>query len=99
MTAHEKWKTLFRSFVAASCLSLVVTYLLYFASPGLAVMEVCEILAIPSSATVQYFGVKSQLAFFETAVNSAFYTVLVFSIALLYRKIRRKSGTENQSAR
>jgi hypothetical protein len=88
MTSHEKWKALFRSFAIATCLSLLVTYSLYFASPGLVIMEMCEILAIPSSLAVQYSGVKAQPAVFETAANSMFYTLLVFSITVLYRKVR-----------
>ncbi len=53
-------------------------------------MEVCELLAIPSSLTVQYFGVKQHSAFFETIVNSIFYTLVVFAISLLYREIRAR---------
>jgi len=90
MTSRDKWMTAVRSFVVATCLSLFVTYSLYFSSPGLVIMQICEIIAIPSSIALQAFRVRFQLAFFETAVNSAFYTVFVFAIALLYRKIRER---------
>ena len=53
-------------------------------------MEICDYLAIPSSLAVQYFGVKLHSAFFETIVNSVFYTLVVFAISLLYRKIRAR---------
>lgn len=83
-------KTLFRSFVVGTSLSIALGYLLYVASPGLVIMEVCELLAIPSSLSVQYFGVKLHSAFFETIVNSVFYTLVVFAISLLYREIRAR---------
>lgn len=91
----EASKTLFRSFVIASSLSIVVSYLLYAASPGLVIMEVCELLATPSSLAVQYFGVKLHSAFFETVANSVFYTFLVFAISLLYGKIRARRLRES----
>ena len=86
LSRSELSKTLLRSLVVGSALSIVVSYLNYAASPGLVVMEICEYLAIPSSLAVQYFGVKLHLVFFETVVNSTFYTLLVFSISILYRK-------------
>jgi hypothetical protein len=87
---REISKTLLRSFVVGASLSIGVGYLLYAASPGLVIMEVCELLAIPSSLAVQYFGVKLHSAFFETIVNSLFYTLVVFAISLLYREIRAR---------
>ena len=86
----EVSKTLFRSFIVGACLSIAVSYLLYAASPGLAIMEVCEFLAIPSSLAVQHFGVKLHPAFFETIVNCVFYTLVVFGISLLYQKIKSR---------
>jgi hypothetical protein len=53
-------------------------------------MEICDYLAIPSSLVVQYFGVKLHLAFFETIVNSVFYTLLLFAISLLYQRIKAR---------
>ena len=53
-------------------------------------MEVSELLAIPSSLSVQYFGVKLHSAFFQTIVNSVFYTLLVFVISLLYQRIKAR---------
>jgi hypothetical protein len=91
LSRSEVWKTLLRSFGVGSGLSLALTYLLYVASPGLVIMEICEALAIPSSLAVQYFGVKLHSAFFETVVNSAFYTLLVFSISILYRRIKTRA--------
>jgi hypothetical protein len=94
-------RTVVRSFVAGTCLSIAVGYLLYVASPGLVIMEVCELLAIPSSLTVQYFGVKLHSAFFETIVNSVFYTLVVFAISLLYQEIRARRlrhSTEGSNA-
>jgi hypothetical protein len=93
VSRSEVWKTLLRSFGVASGLSLVLTYLLYVASPGLVIMEICEALAIPSSLAVQYFGVKLHSAFFETVVNSAFYTLLVFSVSILYRRTKTRVKT------
>jgi hypothetical protein len=90
LTHREIPRTLFRSFVVGSSLSIAISYFLYVASPGLVIMEVCELLAIPSSLAVQYFGVKLHSAFFETIVNALFYTLVVFAISLLYRKIRSR---------
>jgi hypothetical protein len=50
-------------------------------------MQICEYLAIPASVVVLYFGVKLHLAFFETIVNSAFYTLLLFVISFFYRRM------------
>ena|SRR6267143_1610193 len=90
VSRREISKTLFRSFIVATSLSIAVSYLLYAASPGLVIMEVCELLSIPSSLTVQYFAVKLHSAFFETIVNSIFYTLVVFAISLLYGEIRAR---------
>ena len=87
--SHEKWKTLLRSLIVATALSVVVAYLNYAASPGLMVMEICEYLAIPASVAVLYFGVKLHAAVFESVVDSTFYTLLIFSISLIYQKLRR----------
>lgn len=88
LTRRGILKTLFRSFVVGTSLSIAVGYLLYVASPGHVIIEVCELLAIPSSLTVQYFGVKLHSEFFETIVNSVFYTLAVFAISMLYQEIR-----------
>jgi hypothetical protein len=85
---REVWRTLRRSFVVGMCLSLLLTYLLYFASPGTAFIEVVETLAIPSALSMQHFGIKSHSAAFETIVNSIFYTLLIFSLSLLYQKFK-----------
>lgn len=53
-------------------------------------MEICDYLAIPSSVAVQYFGVKLHLAFFETVVNSVFYTLLLSVISLLYQRTKAR---------
>jgi len=83
-------KTILRSFIVATCLSISVTYLLYAASPGLVIMEICEFLSIPSVLAVQYLAVKLHPAFFETIVNSLFYTIVLFGISLLFQWIRAK---------
>jgi hypothetical protein len=83
-------KILFRSFVVGTALSIALGYLLYVASPGPVIIEVCEILAIPSSLAVQYFGVKLHSEFFETIVNSVFYTLVVFAISFPYQEIRAR---------
>jgi hypothetical protein len=90
LSRSEISKTLLRSLVVGTCLSIVVSYLNYVASTGLVVMEICDYLAIPSSSAVQYFGVKLHLAFFEAIVNSVFYTLLVFLISLLYQRIKAR---------
>ena len=90
LSRREVWKTLLRSFAVGTCLSLVLSYLLYAASPGLLILEICETLAIPSSLAVQYFAVKLHSAFFETMVNSTFYTLLVFVISVLYRELKTR---------
>jgi hypothetical protein len=87
--SHETWKTLLRSLIVATALSLVITYFNYAASPGLAVMEIFEYLAIPTSVAVLYFGVKLHAAILETVIDSMFYTLLVFSVSVLYRKLTR----------
>ncbi len=91
MSRSEISMTLLRSLVVGTALSILVSYLNYAASPGLVVVEICDYLAIPSSLAVQYFGLKSHLFFFETIVNSTFYTLLVFSISILYRKKKAAS--------
>lgn len=90
LSSREVWKTLLRSFLVGSCLSALLTSLLYYASPGVAFIEIIEALTIPSALAIQYFGVKLHSALFETIVNSAFYTLLVFAVSLLYRKLRAR---------
>ncbi len=94
LSRREISKTLFRSFVVGICLSIAVSYLLYAASPGLVIIEVCELLAIPSSAAVQYFGVKLHSAIFESIVNCVFYSLVVFGLSLLYQQIRARQLRE-----
>ncbi len=101
LSPREVWRMLFRSLVLGTCLSLLASYLLYVASPGLVIMQMCELLAIPSSLAVQYFGVKLHPGFFETIVNSTFYTLLVFAISFLYRELkarRMRQRTEGAKA-
>jgi hypothetical protein len=90
LTRRGILKTLFRSFIVGASLSIAAGYLLYVASPGPITIEVCEILEIPSSLAVQYFGVKLHSEFFETIVNSVFYTSVVFAISFLYQEIRAR---------
>jgi len=70
-----------------------VSYLLYFASPGILIMGICETLAIPSSLSVQYFGVKLHSASFEAIVNSAFYTLLLFIMSVVFQRIKESART------
>jgi len=81
-------KTVLRSLVVGTCLSIAVSYLLYASSPGLVIMDICEFLSIPSSVAVQYFGVKLHSELFETVVNSLFYALVVAGISLVYQRIR-----------
>lgn len=98
---HKMSTTLFRSFAVAICLSLLLTYLLYFASPGIVIIEIIEILAAASSLAVQHFAVKAHTATFETIVNTEVYTLLLFAISSLYqyfvkRRADRRGGAYDQ---
>jgi hypothetical protein len=88
LSRREIWITLLCSFAAGTCLSLVLTYLLYFASPGNLMLEICDTMAVPSGLSMHYFPSMLFSASFETVVNSSFYTLFIFSISLLYRKLK-----------
>jgi hypothetical protein len=81
-----------RSLLMAACLALFISYMLYAASPGLWVMEICEILSVPSAVMLQLLHVRAHPALFETMVNCAFYSVVIFSLSVIYKKIKLKEN-------
>jgi hypothetical protein len=84
--------TFARAILMAACLAVFISYMLYGASPGLLVMEMCEILSVPSALMLQLLHVRAHPALFETMVNCAFYSVVIFSLSVIYKKIKLKEN-------